>query len=230
MTDRLLASIEALAIDPPGTRVTFVDRLAAENGWTRVHAAAVTREYRRFLYLAATATEPVTPSDAVDQAWHLHLSYTRSYWDDLCGRVLGRPLHHQPTQGGPQEAVRYRRQYAATLARYAHMFGALPPGAVWPTAAKRFAGSFVRADRTRSWIVSRRRVALSMLPIGGVLSMAATADPPSIVMPALIIVALVVLGLGLWRSRNAKRRDGDGDGGVDGGDGDGGGCGGCGGD
>ncbi len=41
-------------------------------------------EYRRFAFLAATAGHPVTPSDAVDQAWHLHLTYSRDYWDRFC--------------------------------------------------------------------------------------------------------------------------------------------------
>ncbi|MEZ6192343.1 MAG: hypothetical protein R3C45_13785 [Phycisphaerales bacterium] len=48
-------------------------------------------EYRRFCYLAIAAGHTVTPSDEVDQAWHLHLLYTRDYWEDFCPNVLGTP-------------------------------------------------------------------------------------------------------------------------------------------
>lgn len=132
--DRLMT----LPIGPPGADLSFVGRLARENGWTEVQARSVVREYRRFLYLAATAEEMVTPSDAVDQAWHLHLVYTRSYWDGLCRDVLGFPLHHEPTAGGPAERARFVAAYEATLARYRAVFGEEPPAAVWPTAAVRF--------------------------------------------------------------------------------------------
>ncbi|MEK6230809.1 MAG: hypothetical protein N2A42_03075 [Luteolibacter sp.] len=33
-------------------------------------------EYKRFVALAMLAGHPVTPSEEVDQAWHLHLVYT----------------------------------------------------------------------------------------------------------------------------------------------------------
>jgi hypothetical protein len=236
MSTDLLASIEALAIDPPGARVTFVDRLAAENGWRRAYAADVLREYRRFLYLAAT-TGSMTPSDAVDQAWHLHLSYTRSYWDDLCGAILGQPLHHGPTQGGADEANRYRRQYEATLTRYAEVFSEDPPAAIWPAPEDRFAGSFVRADRRTQWIIPRRRAALCALPAAAVLSMAAAAEGPLYLPMVLIaVILLAVAAVGVWRTQETKRRraaDG-GDGGelgvsADGGDCDAGDCSGCGG-
>lgn len=237
MKARLLASIEALAIDPPGAPATFVDRLATQNGWTRSRAAAVDREYRRFLYLAATGDAPVTPSDAVDQAWHLHLSYTRSYWNDLCATVLGRPLHHGPTEGGPDEALRYRRQYQATLDRYVEVFGAAPPVSIWPPSSERFDGSFVRADRRRSWIIPHRTGALAALPVIGLAS-AAAADGGGPGSNLIIVAVIAVIALAWPKSPRRRRRRGgaEGDGGCssDGGDGpdagDGGGCGGgCGG-
>lgn len=51
------------------------------------------------MYLAVRANHPVTPSDEVDQAWHLHLTYSRSYWDEFCGAVLEEVVHHDPTRG-----------------------------------------------------------------------------------------------------------------------------------
>jgi uncharacterized protein (TIGR04222 family) len=80
----------------------------------------------------------VTPSDQVDQAWHLHLLYTESYWDGLCRGVLGRPLHHGPTRGGVREAAKFHDWYGRTLDSYRRLFGSEPPADIWPPAAERF--------------------------------------------------------------------------------------------
>ena len=85
-----------------------------------------------------TAGHEVTPSDAVDQAWHLHLTYTRDYWQAFCPQVLGSDLHHGPTKGGPAERHRFYHQYAATLAAYEAAFGTAPPPEIWPAARRRF--------------------------------------------------------------------------------------------
>lgn len=104
--EALLGRLEAMRIEPEGADRTFVSRLAEENGWTPAYAERVLNEYRRFLFLAVTAGHAVTPSDEVDQAWHLHLAYSRHYWGELCPQILGRPLHHGPTAGGRAEAAR----------------------------------------------------------------------------------------------------------------------------
>lgn len=122
-------ALETMRIEPDGAALTFTARLARENRWSMAHADAVMREYRRFLYLAATSASAVTPSDDVDRAWHLHLAYSRHYWDELCARVLMRPLHHGPTGGGAIEDDRYLRQYVQTLVTYRAIFGEEPPAA-----------------------------------------------------------------------------------------------------
>jgi hypothetical protein len=149
--------IRDLPIGPPEAALRFTGRLARENGWSATAAAELVLEYRRFLYLMAVSAHPLTPSDAVDQAWHLHLTYTRAYWQDLCRDTLGRELHHQPTRGGTSEQARFRDQYAATLARYAAEFGQPPPAAWWPAPAQRFrdADQFVRVSRASTWLLPR---------------------------------------------------------------------------
>ena len=124
-------------IGPADAAMPFTDRLARENGWSAAHAARVVEEYRRFCFLALTAGHPVTPSDAVDQAWHLHLLYTRDYWERFCPHVLGRALHHGPTAGGPHEQHRFFAQYADTLLAYERAFGQAPPADIWPDARRR---------------------------------------------------------------------------------------------
>jgi hypothetical protein len=128
----LWRQLEAMEIDPPDATTRFRHRLRQYNKWTDEFAARVTREYRRFLYLAARAGHPVTPSDTVDQAWHLHLIYTRHYWQELCGKILGLELHHEPSAGGTVESNRFERQYEQTLASYKAAFGEAPPADIWP--------------------------------------------------------------------------------------------------
>ena len=130
--------IAAHEIGPADASLTFAARLARENRWSLPHAEAVIGEYKRFCYLALTARHEVTPSDAVDQAWHLHLTYSRDYWQVFCPEVLRSDLHHGPTKGGAAERDRFYHQYAATLAAYEAAFGAAPPTAIWPAAHRRF--------------------------------------------------------------------------------------------
>jgi hypothetical protein len=177
--DLLWQKLSGFEFDPVPVELTFAARLARENAWTLSHAHRVVQEYRRFVYLAMRAGHPVTPSDAVDQAWHLHLTYTRSYWDGLCSTVLGKPLHHGPTQGGTQEDEKYRDWYAATLDSYRRLFEMEPPADIWPSTDERFApGSrFARVETSAHWIVPKvtlRRfvaaVALSALCLFGIIA------------------------------------------------------------
>lgn len=152
-------------IGPEDAALPFADRLARENGWSASHAARVVEEYKRFCFLAATAGHPVTPSDAVDQAWHLHLAYSRDYWERFCPSVLGRALHHVPTSGSAGARHLYFEQYAATLKSYEHVFGESAPEDLWPTAAKRLLEdpSARRVHPRDGFLVSRRQAALVLL-------------------------------------------------------------------
>ena len=157
-------------IGPADATLTFAARLARENRWSLHHAEAVISEYRRFCYLAVTAGHEVTPSDAVDQAWHLHLTYTRDYWQVFCPQVLGAELHHGPTRGGPVERDRFYRQYADTLAAYEAAFGSEPPAAIWPSATRRFSvdPNGVRVNFSDVIILTRRvALALGLLFLAG---------------------------------------------------------------
>lgn len=156
-----------VALDLDGTAaLPFSHRLARDNGWPTAFAQRVVLEYKRFVYLAATCGHPVTPSDEVDQAWHLHLVYTRSYWDELCGQVLGFALHHGPTKGGAAEGHKFQDWYAATLRSYAAAFGSAPPADIWPPAAVRFgeAPHFRRVNLRGKWLLPKPRLPRWQLP------------------------------------------------------------------
>jgi uncharacterized protein (TIGR04222 family) len=152
----LLDRVMAFEIDEPGVDLTFERRLARENGWTLEFAQRVTREYKRFAFLAVAAGHPVTPSDEVDQAWHLHLTYTQSYWQRFCTETLGMPLHHHPTRGGSAEGDKFLAWYKQTLASYAECFDHPAPSDIWPDAEQRFqVAGFVRLDRRRHWVIAK---------------------------------------------------------------------------
>lgn len=125
--------LRAFELDRPGDERPFSARLAHEQGWTREFALRAIDEYRKFVYLMATAPFAVTPSKVVDEVWHLHLMHTRSYWHGLCGDVVGRELHHDPSRGGAAERAKFEHWYERTLTRYRESFGP-PPMDIWPGA------------------------------------------------------------------------------------------------
>lgn len=154
---RLWSQLESFHLDVPTHGLVFSERLARENAWTPSYTRRAIFEYKRFLFLAMTSSHVVCPSDAVDQVWHMHLTYTRSYWNDLCGELLGRPLHHGPTQGGSQEQVKHFQLYQRTLESYRHAFNAEPPSDLWPSAEIRFGEDlgFVRVNHHKHWIIPK---------------------------------------------------------------------------
>ena len=118
--------------DSPEAAVQFSDKLIKEQKWTPEFAKRAMAEYKKFLYLCLTMPQGASPSEVVDEVWHLHLTYTQSYWQKLCGEVLQRQLHHYPNKGGNSENQRHRDWYAATLITYVKEFQELPPVDCWP--------------------------------------------------------------------------------------------------
>jgi hypothetical protein len=142
--------------DDPGSSLTFTDRLARENGWSIEYAIRAVHEYKKFIFLLCIADHSLTPSDQVDQVWHLHMIYTRSYWIDLCQDTLGRQIHHGPTRGGQQESNKYNDLYEKTLHFYRQLFEREAPADIWPPKNIRFADvNFLRVNTDRNWIIKK---------------------------------------------------------------------------
>ncbi|MBV8500148.1 MAG: TIGR04222 domain-containing membrane protein [Paucibacter sp.] len=171
---------------------------------------AAIEEYRRFCLLAISGTQLAVPSDAVDQVWHLHLTFTRDYWQRFCPEVLGRDLHHEP--GDAASSALMRERYAQTLACYAETFGP-PPEAWWPSTRERFAARRRSVDLRRHWLLPRLRLTLW---IGGTAALAAfilALPSPALALPAnplawpgknFLLLYIVLMALGyvatrLWR-------------------------------
>lgn len=152
----LWTKIQGFNLDDPAVKFTFSDRVARENGWSKRYALRVIEEYKKFIFLCCTTNTGVTPSDPVDQVWHLHLTYTQSYWIDFCRDTLGREIHHNPTKGGQQEAQKFDGFYTQSHQLYIDKFGQEPPADIWQPNNIRFSDiDFQRVNRKRFWLVRK---------------------------------------------------------------------------
>lgn len=153
----LYERIQTFSLDKPEAQLPLSKRLARDNGWSLPYARQAIEEYKKFAFLAVAAGHPVTPSDQVDQVWHLHLTYTRSYWEEFCSEVLQTPLHHDPTRGGQAENQKFDDWYGKTLESYERFFEQAPPAAIWPTSKDRFGRDlyFVRVNTQQNWVLPK---------------------------------------------------------------------------
>jgi uncharacterized protein (TIGR04222 family) len=155
----LAARIEAFELDEPGVVDAFGRRLARENAWSDAYTRRVVREYKRFLVLAVTSEHVVSPSEQVDQAWHVHVLHSARY-RAFCRDVLGRPLDHGPSDGSSAEQTRISTAYEQTLSSYQQRFGEPPPSDVWPSARQRFGAHLAvrRVNTSEHWVLRKPRL------------------------------------------------------------------------
>jgi len=164
---KLYEKIQAFQLNKRGAECPFAARLANDHGWSRAYAERVIEEYKKFVFLKKAAEHPVCPSDQVDQAWHLHLTFTQSYWSEFCPDVLGGPLHHTPSQGGPDERQKYWIWYTRTLASYRALFDVEPPPDIWPAPHIRFGGKVYRRVETGRYFLVPREFVLVLMLVSG---------------------------------------------------------------
>lgn len=149
--------IDGFQFDKEGVELSFAKRLARENDWSYNYALEVIAEYKKFVYICCISDQPVTPSDAVDQVWHLHLTYTRNYWTEFCANTLGQMLHHEPTKGGPLEEMNFVECYVRLKQLYLQEFGSRPRADIWPSVEERFSAKNLakRVQSSDYWIISK---------------------------------------------------------------------------
>lgn len=215
----LWTRIEAMVLDDPDGDLPYSVKLAEAQRWTPEHTSAVIEEYKRFIYLAMIDASETTPSPDIDEAWHLHLTYTKHYWGEMCDRILKRPFHHVPCSNRA-DMSRYHSQYEATKRLYRQEFDADPPRDVWPAAD---AASKAQAGH---WIFNTGLIA----SIGSIFMLIPSGDRIWWIASA-VSLAVLAVGWFLEKRHAAKGRQAKGDAsGAGCGDGDGSGCGSCGGD
>jgi len=148
--------IEHFELDDPDAALTFSERLARENGWSMQYTLRCIQEYKRFIFLICVIDHPLTPSDEIDQVWHLHLLYTQSYWIDFCQHTLGKQIHHGPTKGGEKEQNKFTDWYAKTKESYKRLFDEDTPDDIWPDSTIRFSTiNFQRINTDQYWLIKK---------------------------------------------------------------------------
>lgn len=135
--DPLWLRIQTYNLDDTNSEFPFSKKLAKENNWTHNFALNAIEEYKRFIYLSCISSKGASPSFIVDQVWHLHLTYTVTYWKVFCPKVLQRELHHHPSKGGASETMKYDSLYDDTIELYQQVFNEEPPTNFWSASLKR---------------------------------------------------------------------------------------------
>ena len=163
---QLYQRLQAFSLDDPDAKFPFSKRLARENRWSLKYTQRVIEEYKKFTFLAVVADHPVSPSDPVDQVWHLHLTYTHSYWGEFCPNILQTPFHHLPSGGGASEKSKFDDWYSKTLASYHYFFGEAPPVDIWAPADIHVSQdvNFVRVNPQQHWILPKVSLSKFSLP------------------------------------------------------------------
>lgn len=155
-TQELWQKIRRFELDDPSADFSFSDRLARENSWTKEYALRTILEYKKFMFLICQSSHPLTPSDQVDQVWHLHMIYTQSYWIDFCEQTMGHSVHHGPTKGGNSEKDKYHDWYEETKKFYQQIFNMQVPADIWPPSHVRFGElRFSRVNHHRNWVIPK---------------------------------------------------------------------------
>ncbi len=222
----LWSMIRSFDIDGGPSSLTFSKRLARENGWSHGYAQRVIDEYRKFVFLCMTSGHKCTPSDEVDQAWHLHMIYTESYWLRFCGEILPRPLHHGPTKGGQAEDDKFVNWYERTKESYRIFFRQAPPSDIWPSTHDRFrnATNWKRIDQSRFWMIPKLGAPklasiasiASLLALSGIgcsyfaQSETSTIGPILIVLLVLVVIILIAVTSTTDRRKNGNESGGSG--------------------
>lgn len=124
----LWQEVMAFDLDAPLSPYGFSTRLATENHWTQAFCEGAILEYKKFMLLAATAGEMVSPSPIVDVVWHQHLIFTESY-QAFCG-VLGKNIQHIPSTHSFEKEDAFRSAEKRTRILYEQQFGP-QPAAFW---------------------------------------------------------------------------------------------------
>eukprot|EP00164_Ancoracysta_twista_P002323 GFYU01003070.1.p1 GENE.GFYU01003070.1~~GFYU01003070.1.p1 ORF type:complete len:470 (-),score=154.30 GFYU01003070.1:88-1497(-) len=119
----------------------FSKILATEQSVSLDVAKRFVYEYKKFVFLCTVSRTPVTPSEEVDQVWHMHLADTKGY-ANMCRLLIENGmkvpfLDHNPTVGGDSEKIKYSVQYDKTIQRLNDWWGTVDTLA-WPSNEQRF--------------------------------------------------------------------------------------------
>jgi hypothetical protein len=113
-----------------GDKAIFISKLMSDNNWSKKFTLLAVSEYKKFLCLLNMSSERLSPSKVIDRVWHCHLTFTHSYWHELCRDLLGKEIHHIPSSLSQVCKQQDITSYKKTLAFYQLHFGP-PDKKVW---------------------------------------------------------------------------------------------------
>jgi hypothetical protein len=117
-------SVRSFNLDESDDPYNFSVRLAFENKWSQYATQQAIIEYKKFMFLAATSNNMVSPSEIVDIVWHQHLIFTQSY--NLFCALLGKRIEHIPSTHNPDEKLKFTQAKERTRILYEQHFGKQP--------------------------------------------------------------------------------------------------------
>jgi uncharacterized protein (TIGR04222 family) len=126
----LWLKVARFPLNDPNATYPFSAKLAHTQGWSEDKTLRVIAEYKKFMFLCMTAPNGASPSQEVDECWHLHLTFTSNY-AAFCAETSGKFIHHNPSKGGTMEHHRHIDWYDETLKNYVSTFQQLPPSDIW---------------------------------------------------------------------------------------------------
>lgn len=121
-------NILAFDLDQPVAEYSFSTRLAYENGWSLEFTKRAIIEYKKFMLLARTSEQMVSPSPIVDIVWHQHLIFSTSY-KAFCD-TLGKQIEHIPSLHNHAEKAKFASAFQHTHQEYIACWGE-PPADIW---------------------------------------------------------------------------------------------------
>lgn len=124
--------IQKFQLDDPASAYPFSKKLAQQNNWTLSFTNRAIEEYKKFIFLCCVSPAGASPSEIIDEVWHLHLTYTDNYWNQFCKKTLLKDIHHHPSKGGKDEKEKHVNWYSNTLSLYRQQFNTSPPADIWP--------------------------------------------------------------------------------------------------
>lgn len=125
--------IDKFPFDAPNLIETFPARLARKGKWTPEFTDEVIKEYKKFLFLIATAKCILIPPPAIDLAWKLHIDYYPKSWNEICGLALPLSLRRVVPDSDDNSMPKWDiAHYEHTLELYSQTFHSWPLIEIWP--------------------------------------------------------------------------------------------------
>ncbi|MEL6350713.1 MAG: hypothetical protein AAFR58_03015 [Cyanobacteria bacterium J06627_28] len=160
----LYGQIARFKLDEPGVPWPFSVRLAWQYRWSSTFTHRAIREYKKFIFLIMVSEQPLSPATVIDRVWHHHILYTQSYWNDFCGQLLKRQIHHTPGRGIESDATSYYHQCAQALTLYQQYFGTPPPADIWSEPQYTVERpSYQWIDRVQYWLIPKPELSIGKL-------------------------------------------------------------------